>query len=84
MPALALTSASTSAQMASRPDVTREQLVRELNSFEAEYSAAPTGGAVKWQLLGEVRRLFDGLVSQVSTPHTEWPHESTSCWAVLA
>lgn len=55
--------------MASQPGITRDKLQRELAKFEADYSAAPTGGAVKWQLLGDVRRMYDGIINQVSPPH---------------
>ena len=52
-------------QLAAQPSTTREVLQRELAKFEQAYSAAPTGGAVKWQLLGELRRLYDGILAQV-------------------
>ena len=54
-------------QLSRTPDITREALQRELKNFEAEYTSAPTGGAVKWQLLRELRDLYDNIVGQVSS-----------------
>lgn len=51
-------------QLGSHSGTTRESLQRELASFEQDYTSAPTGGAVKWQLLQELRRLFDNVVGQ--------------------
>ncbi|KAK9798122.1 hypothetical protein WJX73_001407 [Symbiochloris irregularis] len=52
-------------QVAARQGVTREMLQQEMANFEARYQAGPAAGSVKWQLLAELRRLYDGIVNQV-------------------